>query len=42
MGLPVVLRPETEIDLSQARDWYKPDGPELAAGAGTQPNLYED
>ena len=31
MGLPVVLRPETEVDLMQARDWYHQDGPELAA-----------
>jgi plasmid stabilization system protein ParE len=30
MGLRVVLRPETEADLSQARDWYEQDGPELA------------
>lgn len=31
MGLRVVLRPETEADLLEARDWYEQDGAELAA-----------
>jgi plasmid stabilization system protein ParE len=31
MGLRVVLRPETEADLWQARDWYWQDNAELAA-----------
>ena len=30
MGRRVVLRPEAEADLLQARDWYRQEGSELA------------
>jgi plasmid stabilization system protein ParE len=30
MGLPIVLRPEAEADLLQARDWYEQESSELA------------
>jgi toxin ParE1/3/4 len=30
MNRRVVLRPEAEADLLQARDWYEHEGPELA------------
>ena len=31
MGLRIVLRPETEADLFQARDWYEQEDAEIAA-----------
>lgn len=51
MGLPVVLRPEAEADLSEARDWYELEASELAdafadsfdamlVGIKTMPELY--
>lgn len=32
MSLPIVLRPEAQTDLLEARDWYEQQGPGLGDG----------